>query len=437
MNHIATVTESQILDIQSIIPSSFFGGGGDELNDLVVIELAVIMFVAAIMLGMTRKIKQPMVIGYIIILAGMLIGPYTQPFSLVSSIETVNLMAELGIILLLFVVEIEYHIAKLRSIGKNAVVIALSEAFGTFTVGYFVGQQMGMVLFDRLFLALSISVTSTIIVMRVLEELGMIKDEASYLLLSVAVIEDIIIISMLAVLQSIASIGNLSIGEIGILVRVVVAFIGGVLYLGSKTVPRLVDAMGKTNQYDLILITVLGVAFGLAFIADLIGISVATGAFFAGVLVAESKVQNIAKIITMPLRDVFGALFFVSLGALMDIKLLPSFIVPALILIAASFAAKFGNVFISARVLGLHKKISARAGFGLSVSGGELALVTAKGGADVGATSAFLMPMIGSMTIITTFLSLYLIKLGWKITKSATPEQKEKKKDKDSRSDEQ
>jgi CPA2 family monovalent cation:H+ antiporter-2 len=309
------------------------------------------------------------------------------------------------------------------------VVIALSEAFGTFTVGYFVGQQMGMALFDSLFLAVSISVTSKIIVMRVLEELGMIKDEASYLLLSIAVIEDVIIISMLVVLQSIASIGNLSIGEIGIPVGVVVAFIGGALYLGSKTVPRLVDEMGKTNQHDLILITVLGIAFGLVFIADLIGISVATGAFFAGVLVAESKVQTIAKIITMPLREMFGALFFVSLGALMDTKLLPSFIVPALILIAASFAAKFGNVFISARVLGLHKKRSARAGSGLSASGGELALVTAKGGAHVGAASAFFMAMIGSMTIITTFLSPYLIKLGRKITKSTTPEQREKKKD--------
>jgi monovalent cation:H+ antiporter-2, CPA2 family len=285
-------------------------------------DLAVIMFVAAIMLGVTRKMEQPMVIGHI--LAGMLIGPHTQPFSLVSSIKTVNVMAELGIILLLFVVAIEYHIAKLRAIGKNAVVIALSEAFGTLTVGYFVGQQMGMALFDSLFLALLISVTSTIIVMRVLEELGMIKDEASYLLLSVAVIEDILIISMLAVLQSIASIGNLSVGEIGILVGVVVAFIGGALYLGSKIAPRLVDAMGKTNQYDLILITALGVAFGLAFIADLIGISVATGAFFAGMLVAESKVQTIAKIITMPVRDMFGALFIVSLEALMDIKLLPS-----------------------------------------------------------------------------------------------------------------
>lgn len=152
-------------------------------------DLAVIMFVAAIMLGVTRKMEQPMVIGHI--LAGMLIGPHTQPFSLVSSIKTVNVMAELGIILLLFVVAIEYHIAKLRAIGKNAVVIALSEAFGMLTVGYFVGQQMGMALFDSLFLALLISVTSTIIVMRVLEELGMIKDEASYLLLSVAVIEDI------------------------------------------------------------------------------------------------------------------------------------------------------------------------------------------------------------------------------------------------------
>lgn len=132
------------------------------------------------------------------------------------------------------------------------------------------------------------------------------------------------IISMLAVLQSIASIGNLSVGEIGILVGVVVALIGGALYLGSKIAPRLVDAMGKTNQYELILITALGVAFGLAFIADLIGISVATGAFFAGMLVAESKVHTIAKIITMPVRDMFGALFIVSLEALMDIKLLPS-----------------------------------------------------------------------------------------------------------------
>jgi CPA2 family monovalent cation:H+ antiporter-2 len=172
--------------------------------------------------------------------------------------------------------------------------------------------------------------------------------------------------------------------------------------------------VSRTNQYDLLLITVLGVAFGLSYIANLIGISVATGAFFAGVLVAESKAQGLAKIVTTPLKDMFAAIFFVSVGALMDIKLLPLFIIPALILIVTSFGAKFGTVFLSARIQGVNKKTSLRAGFGLSASGGELALVTAKGGADVGATSAHILPMIGAMTIITTFLSPYVIRLGWK-----------------------
>jgi len=423
VNHTAPATSP----LPSFFPSVI--GGQNELGDIVVMDLAVIMVVAAIMLAITYKLKQPMVIGYII--AGMVIGPYTPPFSLINSTETISLMAEIGIILLLFAVGTEYPIAKLRSIGRKALVIALTEALGTFAIGYFVGQQMGMALFDSLFLALSISVTSTVIVMRALEELGMIKEESAYLLLGVAVIEDIIIVSMLAVLQSVASTGDLAFQEIAIVVGVVLAFIGGVLFLGSRTIPKLVDIMGKTDRYDLILITVLGVAFGLSFIADAIGISVATGAFFAGVLVAESKTQAIAKIITTPLKDMFGALFFVSVGALMDIKLLPSFIVPALILIATSFGAKFGTVFISAKLLGLSKQVSARAGFGLSASGGELALVTAKGGADVGATSAFLLPMIGAMTIITTFLSPYIIKLGWKVTKSLENERAENRPSKD------
>jgi CPA2 family monovalent cation:H+ antiporter-2 len=238
---------------------------------------------------------------------------------------------------------------------------------------------------------------------------------------------------MLAVLQSVAATGHLELQEIAILVAVVLAFIGGVLFLGSKTVPKLVDLIGRTNQYDMILITVLGVAFGLSFIANVLGISLATGAFFAGVLVAESKTQGIAKIITTPIKDMFGAIFFISVGALMDIKLLPTFIVPALILIGVSFGAKFGSVFLSAKLVGVNNKVSARASFGLSASGGELALVTAKGGADVGATSAFVLPMIGAMTIITTFLSPYVIKLGWKITKSkdkpAASEKEEEKTD--------
>lgn len=420
MNHTAPATSP----LSSIFPS--FSSGG-ELGDIVIADLAILMFVAVLMLVLTRKLKQPMVIGYIA--AGMIIGPFTPPFPLISNVETINLLAELGIIMLLFVIGTEFPIARLRSIGKKALIIALSEAFGTFVIGYIVGQQMGLALFDSLFLALSISVTSTVIVMRVLEELGMLREEAAYLILGVAVIEDIIIISMLAILQSVAATGHLSFEEIAISLGVVVAFIVGVLVIGSRTIPKVVDKAGKTNDYALLLIVILGVAFGLSFIADFIGISVATGAFFAGVLVAESKSQAVAKIMTMPLKDMFAAIFFVSVGALMDIKLLPSFIVPALILIATSFGAKFGTVFLSAKMQGISKKSSLQTGFGLSASGGELALVTAKGGADVGATSSHILPMVGAMTIITTFLSPYVIKFGWKIseklTKAAIPDDKE------------
>jgi CPA2 family monovalent cation:H+ antiporter-2 len=122
------------------------------------------------------------------------------------------------------------------------------------------------------------------------------------------------------------------------------------------------------------------------------------------------------KVIATPIRDMFAALFFISVGALMDIKQVPLFIVPAIILVIVSFSAKFVTVWAAARVQKLGKTTSLRAGIGLSSSGGELALVAAKGGQDVGATSSFVLPMVGTMTIITTFISPYLIKYGWKLT---------------------
>ena len=354
-----------------------------------------------------------MVIGYIG--AGMIIGPYTPPFSFLTQPEILNLFAEMGIVLLLFVVGLEYPVARFRLIGRKALVIALSEAFGTFALGSLVGQAMGLQLFDSLFLALAISVTSTVLVMRVLEELKLLDDEASRLLLGVAVIEDIIIIASLAVLQSAASTGSLAAQEVAESTGIVLIFVIGTLYIGSRIVPKFVDLIARTRHDELVVVVILGVAFSLSFIANQIGISVATGAFFAGVLVAESKTHSVAKTLATPLKDMFAALFFVSVGALMDIRLLPLFLAPAIVLIATSFAAKFATVYFSAKVQGFSKKTSMKAGFGLSASGGELALVTAKGGVDIGATSSFILPMVGAMTIITTFLSPYIIKMGWKL----------------------
>lgn len=381
------------------------------------LDFSIIMIVAGAMAMLSYRFKQPMVIGYIG--AGMIIGPHTPPFSLIFNLDVLNLFAEIGIVLLLFVVGTEFPIEKLRKIGRKAFLIALSEASGTFAAGYVVGQNvLGFPFFDSLFLALAISVTSTVIVMRVLEELGMIKDESSVLILGVAIIEDIIVISMLAILQSVGSIGGLSFADVGISVAITLAFIAGVLGVGSKIVPRLVDYVSRTNQHDVLVVVILALVFGLSFIAYQLGISVAAGAFFAGVLIAESKSHSVSRVLATPIRDMFAALFFVSVGALMDISLLPLFIVPALILIAVSLVAKFLTVYLAAKSQGFSKLTSLRAGIGLSSSGGELALVVAKGGADIGVTSSFLLPMVGAMTIITTFISPYIIKFGWKFAES-------------------
>jgi monovalent cation:H+ antiporter-2, CPA2 family len=392
----------------------------------VIQDFAIIMVVASVMALISHRLKQPMVIGYIV--AGIIIGPHTPPFSFILHPEILNLLAEIGIVLLLFVVGLEYPIAKLRSVGKKAFVIAFSEAFGTFGLGFAVGQIIGMSIFDSLFIALAISVTSTVVLSRVLQEFGIAKTDVSSLLLAVTVIEDIIIVSALAVLQSVASTGSLTIIDLAVSVGLVLAFIAGALFIGSKTIPKFVDFVSKTNQVDVLVVAILGVAFGLSFIANQLGISVAAGAFFAGVLVAESKSHATTRVLTSPLKDMFAALFFVSVGALMDVSQLPFFIVPALILVATSFAAKFITVYLSARSQDLGKKTSIKTAFGSSASGGELALVVAKGGADVGATSAFVLPMVGTMTIITSFLSPYVVKFGWKIGdrfKNGIAEQKE------------
>jgi len=371
------------------------------------------MIAASIMAMVSYKLKQPMVIGYII--AGMIIGPFTPPFSLISNFDVLNLFAEIGVILLLFVVGMEFPIEKLRKIGKRALVIAFSEGLGTFAIGFLVCQAVNYSLADSLFLALAISVTSTVIVMRILDELGMIKDETSIIILGVAVIEDIIIISMLAILQSVSSTGGVYGIDLVISIGTVLAFIGGALFVGSKTVPKFVNLIGKTNQHDVLVVAILGVAFGLSFLAFEIGISVATGAFFAGVLIAESKVHSVTRVLTSPLKDMFGAIFFVSIGALMDITKIPALILPALMLIVVSIGAKFLTVYLSSRSQGYDTQTSLKTAFGLSSSGGELALVVAKGGADVGTTSSFVLPMVGTMTIITTFITPYLIKMGWKL----------------------
>jgi monovalent cation:H+ antiporter-2, CPA2 family len=399
-----------------------FSGGSRSSSDFIVQDFAVIMIVAAIMLVITYKLKQPMVIGYI--LAGIVIGPHTPPFSLIHNIDTVNVFAELGIIMLLFVIGTEFPIAKLRSVGRISIIVASAETIGTLTISFLVAQALRFSFFDSMFLGLAMSVTSTVVTVRILEELKLIQDRSSILLLGISIIEDIIVITALGVFQSIAADagGEVSILHIIFSIAIVAAFVGSLLIFGSKFIPNIIDKVGKTNDYAMLLVVILGLAFGLSFVAKGLGLSVATGAFLAGVIVAESKSAAIAKVLTIPLRDVFAALFFISIGALMDIYVIPSFIVPAMILILTSFASKF-LIITGILVRSKYDAITAiRTGFGMSSARGELSLVVVKGGLDVGAISSSIFPIVGVVTIITTFMAPYILRFGSKLKLPASLE---------------
>ena len=402
------------LSLQQFFPSPGFSSSLSPSN-FIVQDFAVIMIIAAIMLIITYKLRQPMVIGYI--LAGMVIGPSTPPFTLIQSVETVNVFAELGIIMLLFVIGTEFPIAKLKSVSKTSVIVGIPELLGTLLIVFLIAQTLGFSFFDSIFIALAVSITSTVVTIKILEELNILRDRSSVLILGVLIIEDIIAVSALAILQSTATAGadQLSIMEITYSIGIVIAFIGSILILGSKFIPNALDRVGKTNDYALLLIVILGLAFGLSFAARALGLSVVIGAFLAGVLVAESKTAAIAKVITIPLRDVFSALFFISIGALMNISLIPLFIVPAMVLILSSFASKLLIVTGILQFRGYDYSTSLRTGLGLSSSRGEMSLIIAKGGQDIGAISSSVLPVLGVVTVVTTFMAPYVIKFGNKV----------------------
>jgi monovalent cation:H+ antiporter-2, CPA2 family len=394
------------MDQASTLLSQTFGSSPNFL----VQDFAVIMIIAAVMLFVTYKLKQPMVIGYI--LAGMVIGPYTPPFRLIHDINALNVLAELGIIMLMFVIGTEFPISKLRSVGRTSIMVALIESLGTLTIVFVVAQTLGFSQFDSMFLALAMSVTSTVVTVRVLEELNMIRERSTLLLLGISIVEDIVAITALGILQSIASTSDISFLQVSVSLGTVAVFIGGVLVLGSKFLPHVIDKVAKTNDYSVLLIVILGLAFGLSVISMELGLSVVIGAFLAGVLVAESGSAAIARVITVPLRDVFAALFFVSVGALMDLSRIPVFIIPALILIVTSFVSKLLIIYLILVRSGYDNTTALRTGLGMSSARGELSLVVAKGGQDVGAVSSFIFPMLGVVTIVTTFITPYVLRLG-------------------------
>ena len=268
---------------------------------------------------------------------------------------------------------------------------------------------------DSLFIAAALSISSTAIIVKILQEAGKIKKESSILVLGILIVEDVIAVILIASLESIGLVGAVSIETVVLVTVVAAGLIIGTFTIARRVIPPLIDKVASAENREILLLSVLGVCFGYALLANVVGLSVAIGAFLAGVLVAESKSSEVSKILSSPIKDMFVAIFFVSVGALMDITQLESYIFIAIALIAVTTAMKLGASLLGNTIFKQSKEKSLRVAFALSAPRGEFSIVIVKVGVDAGVVSAFLFPLIGLISIITAFMSPFLIRAGDKI----------------------
>jgi CPA2 family monovalent cation:H+ antiporter-2 len=370
-------------------------------------DLALVMLVAGITTILCHRLKQPVALGYIV--AGFIIGPYTPPFELVKDEQTIRTLGEMGVVLLMFSLGLEFSLRKLTRVGMSALVAAILEITLMIWLGYEVGRAFGWTKMDSVFLGAMLSISSTTIIVKALAELGKSREAFAEIIFGILVIEDILAIVLLALLSGFAQTGTPSAGQIGLVVVKLAVFFAMVLVIGFLGVPRLLDYIARFKSNELLLVVALGLCFGVALFAYEAGYSVALGAFLIGAVIAESRQIHQIEELTAPVRDMFSAIFFVTIGMLIDPKMLlqyawPIILLSLLVVVGKVATCSFG-VFIGGRDL----RTSLCVGMGLAQIG-EFSFIIATLGLTLQVTSDFLYPIAVAVSVITTLVTPYLIR---------------------------
>lgn len=356
--------------------------------------------------GIMKKIKFPTIIGFILI--GMIAGPYG--LGIVDDVELINLLAELGIIILLFVVGLEFSLQKLRKAGMNAIVVGMSELSIMFFLAYVGAYSFGWSHLEALYLAGILSISSTAISLRIMRDLKLVKTKEFDTVITILIVEDLAAVLLLVILGNASEGAGLDFAGIGILILQSLTFFVIALGLGIKLVPKLLEKIHDLDIPEGPFITALALGFGLAVLAHFLGQSSAIGAFLMGMIIASSKhSESIAEKI-LPLRDFFGVIFFVSIGMLVNITLIPEVALISIPIIILAVVGKFVGGFFGATVGG-NSLTSASTIGSVMVPRGEFSFIMAKQAIDSGAVRDMLYPVTMLVTLATMFCMPLLLKI--------------------------
>lgn len=370
-------------------------------------DLAIIMLMAGLATVICHRLKQPIVLGYII--AGIIIGPHIPPFSFISDEITIKTLAELGVIFLMFSLGLEFNLHKLSKVGVTAFITALLEIVLMIAVGYAIGRLFGWSQLNSIFLGAILSISSTTIIVKALSELGLKKEEFSQLIFGILIVEDIFAILILALLSSIAVTGSLQVQDIIIASTKLFSFLVISLLIGILLIPKLLTYIAKFKNNEMLLISVLGLCFAFSLLVVKLDYSVALGAFIIGAIIAEAK--ELAKIerLINPIRDMFSAIFFVSVGLLFNLTILFDYPIPILVITIAVVVGKVISCSLGVLISGRDGKTAVRVGMGLAQIG-EFSFIIASLGITLNVTGDFLYSIAVCVSIITTLLTPYLIR---------------------------
>ncbi len=378
-------------------------------------DLAVVMLVAGAAVLIFHRLRQPALLGYILV--GVLIGPHT-PGALVGDPRTINDISNLGVVLLMFTLGLEFSVRKLRSVGTGVLLAAVAEVGLMLWLGYSLGGWLGWSHIDALFLAAMVALSSTMVATRMLAEGGLQHQPFARLVVGVLVAEDVMAVVLLTVLTAVSLGGAVAEGAFTVVWHLGLFVVVG-LVLGLLLLPRLVDHVAGFGRDEVLLICVLGICFGACLLAASLGFSVALGAFLAGAVVAESRSAGRVVHLVEPLRDMFAALFFVAIGLKIDPVMIYHYLLPALAIAGVVLVGKTFAVSLGVFLTGHDARTSMRTGLSMAQIG-EFSFVMATLGVSLGVVSHFIYPVAVAVSAMCMAVSPYLVRSADRIVDGMT-----------------
>jgi CPA2 family monovalent cation:H+ antiporter-2 len=379
-----------------------------EIEPLIA-DLALILICAGVMTLIFKKLGQPLVLGYIV--AGFIASPHFALTPNVIDTASIHTWSDIGVIFLLFALGLEFSFKKIVKVGGPAVIAALVIIFGMIFLGFTVGSSFGWSKMDALFLGGMISMSSTTIIYKAFEDLGIAKKQFAGLVMSILILEDILAVVLMVVLSTVAVSNNFEGKELVASVAKLVFFLILWIIVGIYLIPLLLRWAKKLMNDETLLVVALGLCFGMVVVAAKTGFSAAFGAFIMGSILAETiEAEHIERLVK-PVKDLFGAIFFVSVGMMVDPAMIGQYWLPIVVITLTVIIGQLLFATTGVLLSGQPLKTAMQCGFSLTQIG-EFAFIIATLGVSLGVTGSFLYPIVVAVSVITIFLTPYMIRLA-------------------------